>query len=118
MASLELPESVRDLPEADSPYPGFHCWLLEDEDELIVFNEADVDITAPEHTHINDQFSIVINGKVALTIGGKRQTYSRGDTFMIPGGTSHTMKYFKGYRSIEVCTDVNRYFLRPQATLG
>ena len=45
----------------------------------------------PVHSHQNEQAGIVIEGKMALTIGDKTRICNKGDAFTIPGNVEHSV---------------------------
>ncbi len=112
MSSFEFPAFVRSLPEADLPFEGLRGWLLQSESGQILFNESDIEVSVPEHSHGN-QWGIVIDGKIELTIGDQTQTYSRGDTYFIPAGTAHRARIHPGFQALDYFADRNRY--RPRS---
>ena len=113
MTASEFPRLVRSLPAADLPFPGLRGWLLQSESGLAMFNESDADLTVPEHSH-GDQWGVVIDGRIELTIGGRAATYARGDTYFIPAGTPHSARIHAGFRALDFFADRNRYRARPQ----
>lgn len=112
MNSSEFPAFVRSLPEADLPFDGLRGWLLQSESGQVLFNESDIELTVPAHSH-GSQWGVVLDGRIDLTIGGQTQTYTRGDTFFIPEGTPHQARIHPGYRAVDYFTDRNRYRTRP-----
>lgn len=108
MSSTEYPAFVKSLPEADLPLKGFRGWLLQGQSGLCMFNEADVDVNVPEHSH-GDQWGIIIDGRIDLTYGGTLHAFKRGDSYFIPGGTPHHAKIYAGFRAIDYFADKERY---------
>jgi hypothetical protein len=113
MKSTEFPAFVRGLPEADLPYDGLRGWLLQSDAGQVSFNEADVEVTVPEHAH-GDQWGVVIDGKIDLTIGGHMRTYTCGDTYFIPDGTPHRARIYPGFRAVDYFADRERYRVRAR----
>ena len=113
MKSSEFPAFVRSLPEADLPSGGLRGWLLQSESGQVVFGESisNVELTIPEHSH-GDQWGIVVDGRIELTIGGRTQTYGRGDTYFIPARTPHQARIYPGLRAIDYFADRDRYHTR------
>lgn len=111
MKPSEFPVFVRSLPEADLPFEGLRGWLLQSESGLVLFNESDIELTVPEHSH-GDQWGVVIDGKIDLTIGGQAHTYRIGDTYFVPAGTPHEARIYPGFRAIDCFADKDRY--RPR----
>ena len=112
MSSFEFPAFVRSLPEADLPFEGLRGWLLQSESGQILFNESDIEVSVPEHSHGN-QWGIVIDGKIELTVGDQTRTYSHGDTYFIAAGTAHRARIHPGFRALDYFADRNRY--RPRS---
>jgi mannose-6-phosphate isomerase-like protein (cupin superfamily) len=105
------PDFVRALPEAELPFDGLRGWLLESESGQVLFMEADVEVIVPQHSHGN-QWGVVIEGTIDLTIGEETQTYTRGATYIIPTGTPHRARIHPGFRAIDYFVDRNRYRVR------
>jgi mannose-6-phosphate isomerase-like protein (cupin superfamily) len=115
MSSSEFPTFVRSLPEADLPFVGLRGWLLQSESGQVLFNESDVEVSVPEHSH-GDQWGIVIDGKIELTIGDQTRTYSRGDTYFIPDRIVHRARIYPGFRAVDYFADRDRYHPRSHRT--
>ncbi len=113
MKSPEFPAFVRGLPEADLPFDGLRGWLLQSASGQVLFNESDIELTVPEHSH-GDQWGVVVDGKIDLTIGGHTQTYTCGDTYFIPAGTPHHARIYPGYRAVDYFADRDRYRVRSR----
>lgn len=111
MKSFDFPDFIRALPEADLPFSGLRGWLLQSESGQVLFMEADVEVLVPQHSHGN-QWGIVINGKIDLTIGNDFRTYASGETYVIPNGTPHHARIHSGFRAIDYFVDRNRYRTR------
>lgn len=106
-----FPEFVQRLPEADLPVAGLRGWLLQSEDGQMLFMEAGAEARVPEHAH-GDQWGIVVDGSMELTIGGVTRTFARGDSYFIPGGTRHAAVLHPGFRAIDFFADRDRYRAR------
>jgi quercetin dioxygenase-like cupin family protein len=112
MNTPEFPEFIENLPRADLPVEGIRGWLLNGENGQLLFLRADQKTIIPEHKH-GDQWGIVIEGEVELTIGGKTATYRQGDSYFIPAGTLHKAVLYKGFRALDYFADKDRYQTRP-----
>ncbi|HQO19288.1 MAG TPA: cupin domain-containing protein [Acidobacteriota bacterium] len=108
MSSSDFPPFVKSLPEADLPFVGLRGWLLISDAGLVLFNESDIEATVPEHSH-GEQWGIVIDGEIELTIGGTRRTYRPGDTYFIPSGALHKATIHPGFRAVDYFADKGRY---------
>ena len=103
-----FPEVIRELPEADIPIPGLTAYLSQDDNHQIVFMHFSEDAEVPAHSH-DAQWAIVLEGKIDLTVEGKKQVYTKGDRFYILPGETHSAKIHAGYASMEFFADKDRY---------
>ena len=103
-----FPEIITNLPEADIPIEGLHSYLLQGENQQVVFMSFDDDVEVPEHSHAA-QWGVVLDGETELTIGGMKQTLSKGDTYFIPKDVIHSAKIKKGYRDLTLFDQKERY---------
>jgi len=111
MNSSEFPDFVRRLPQADLPFKGLRGWLLQSEWGQVLFNESDIELSVPPHAHGN-QWGTVIDGRIELTIDGKKRLYQRGDSYFIPAGITHSAIIYPGFRAVDYFADIERY--RPK----
>ncbi len=107
-----FPEPIRNLPEADIPVSGLTAYLSQSENHQIIFMEFNKDVEIPEHSHEN-QWGIVLEGKLDLTIDGVKRTYSKGNRYFIPKGIEHSAKIYAGYADMTFFNQPNRYEAKP-----
>ena len=103
-----FPDPIRNLPEADIPLKGIKAYLSQSDTHQIIFMEFAEDIELPEHSHAA-QIGIVLEGKIDLTIGGKKETYNKGNRYYIPEGVLHSGKIYAGYADITFFDEPDRY---------
>ncbi len=103
-----FPEPIRCLPQADIPLSGSKAYLSQSENHQIVFWEFDEDVEVPEHSH-EDQWGVVLEGKIDLVIEGVKRTYRKGDRVFIPKGAKHSAKIYAGYADISFFNEKDRY---------
>ena len=103
-----FPKPILELPEADIPFEGATGYLIQGENNQIIFMEFEKDVEIPEHSH-ESQWEIVVGGKVDYYEGGVKHTYSRGDRFYIAPGTRHSAKVYAGYASVAFFNQKDRY---------
>ena len=113
MNSPEFPAFIKNLSEADLPFAGLRGWILQSDSGQILFSESDNEVFVPEHSH-GDQWGVVIDGRIELTIGQQTRTYRRGDTYFIPKRTVHQARIYPNFRAVDYFADRNRYHPRPQ----
>ena len=90
------------------PVEGARAWLVQGENGQVMFLIAERQLQIPAHSH-GDQWGIVIEGQMELTIGEKTATYHQGDSYFIPAGTMHKAILYKGFRVLDYVADEDRY---------
>lgn len=103
-----FPEPIRNLPEADIPFKGVRAYLSQAATHQIIFMEFEEDVDLPEHAHAA-QVGIVLEGRIDLTIGGEKRTFSKGDRYYIPAGVKHSGKIYGGYADVTFFDEPRRY---------
>jgi len=109
-----FPEPISDLPEADVPLKGVRAYLSQGEGHQIVFMEFSADVDLPEHSHAA-QAGFIIEGRMDLTIGGKKHTLKKGDRYHIPAGVKHSGRIYAGYADITFFSEAHRYRAKARA---
>ena len=102
------PEMITRLPQANIPLDGVRGWISQAPDHQVVFLDIDPIGEVPPHTH-GDQWGIVVEGEMELTIGDETRRYRPGDSYYIPAGVPHGAKFLTHFRAIDVFADANRY---------
>ena len=108
MAKSAFPEFITKLPKADMPLVGVRGWISQAADHQVVFFDIDPIGEIPAHSH-GEQWGIVVEGAMELTIGGVTRTYRAGDSYHIPAGVEHGAKFLTHFRAIDVFADADRY---------
>ncbi|TET36219.1 MAG: cupin domain-containing protein [Planctomycetota bacterium] len=108
MDSVEYPEFIRKLPQADLPFEGMTGFLIQGESGQVVLFESEVEAHVPAHSH-GSQWGVVTGGKMDLRIGEDLRTYLPGDCYFIAAGTEHEAKIYPGFKCVDVFEDTDRY---------
>ncbi len=106
--STVFPKPISDLPEADIPIDGITAFLSQSGSHQIIFMEFEKNVDLVEHSHAA-QVGFVLEGRIELTIGGERQTFTKGERYFIPEGVPHSGKIFAGYADITFFNEPGRY---------
>ena len=106
------PEMIRGLPEIDISLEGVRGWLLQGGDKQVVFFDLEPIGAVPPHKHCN-QWGIVLEGKMSLTIGENTNIYQKGDWYFIPEGVVHSATFLTRVQVIDVFDAPDRYQPRP-----
>ncbi len=108
MSNESFPQMITCLPEADIPLSGVRAWISQSRDHQVAFFDIDPIDAIPPHTH-GEQWGVVVEGEMELTIGGKTKRYAQGDSYHIPSGIEHGAKFLSHFRAIDVFADADRY---------
>lgn len=103
-----FPNFVNKLPLANIPLNGLKAFLAQEANNQILFMEFQENIEIAPHKH-NAQWGIVLEGKIDLTIGGFKYTFSKGDRYEIPKDVVHSAKIYAGYADITIFNQKDRY---------
>lgn len=108
-----FPKPILNLPEADIPIEGVKAYLSQAENHQIIFMEFSEDVDLPEHTHEN-QWGIVLEGRIDLSVNGVCHSYTKGDRYFIPKGVPHSGKIFAGYADMTYFDQKGRYGIKQK----
>ncbi len=111
MTSAQFSTLITGLPEADIALPGVRAWLLTGEGRQVAFFEIEPIGSLPEHAH-EEQWGIVVEGEMDLTVGGETRRCRAGDSYHIPAGTPHAATFLSRFRAIDVFGSPQRYRTR------
>jgi len=102
------PGLITKLPEADIPFDGVRGWLMQGNDQQVVFFEIEPIGEVEPHSH-GAQWGVVFEGEMELSIGGVTRTYVKGDRYYIPAGVTHGAVFRKKTWVMDVFADGDRY---------
>ena len=103
-----FPQPIHNLPEVIIPFEGVKGHIVQGEKEQVVFMEFEKDTVVPEHSHEN-QWEIVLEGRVDYWENGKKHTYTKGDRFFVEKGKKHSALVYAGYSCIMFFDQKDRY---------
>ncbi len=103
-----FPGPIRVLPEADIPLEGVTAYLSQSDTHQVIFISFEKDVDLPEHSHAA-QVGFVLEGRIDLTIGEARRSYTKGGRYYIPAGVPHSGKIHAGYADITFFDEPGRY---------
>ncbi len=106
--AFTYPEIIKNLPEADIPFPGLKGRIFQSEDHQIIFFEIEAIGEVAEHKH-GAQWGVVFEGEMDLTIGGETRTCRKGDTYFVPDDVMHSAVFKKKTWLMDFFADKNRY---------
>jgi len=105
---MNFPDIISALPQIDVPIEGLESHLIQGPHQQVVFMAFEGDVDVPEHSH-EEQWGVVLEGKIDLAIGGEKHTLTKGDSYLIPRGTVHSARIYAGYKDLTVFNQGDRY---------
>lgn len=103
-----FPDIITKLPQADIPIETLKAFLVQGNDQQVLFMEFDSDTEVAEHSH-EAQWGVVLDGEIELNINNKKHLFRKGDTYYIPKDVVHSAKIKKGYKDITLFDQKDRY---------
>ena len=103
------PGVITRLPEAQLQVEGAKAWILQAETSQLVFFQFPPGKCLPSHNHSYDQWGLVIDGEMELTVAGKPQIFKKGDEYLVPAGSAHSAKFLRPTRVMDYFSEKNRY---------
>ena len=113
MSDQSYPSLICNLPEADLPIDNVVGHLFQGTQGQICFFDFEAGTEVPAHSH-GDQWGIVIEGALNLTIEDKPRTLRKGDSYYIPAGVVHSASCDQPCKVLDFFQDSNRY--RPKSS--
>ena len=103
------PEVITRLPEAELQVEGAKAWILQGKASQLVLFQFQPSKCLPSHSHTYDQWGLVIDGEMELTIAGKPLIFKKGDEYLVPAGAQHSAKFLRPTRVMDYFSEKNRY---------
>lgn len=73
-----------------SPLSGFTFKEVHLENLMMTWVEMDPGSILPEHSHEHEQISLVVQGKLELTVGGETRVLKKGEVAVVPSKVRHS----------------------------
>ncbi len=108
MTDDTFPGCIKELPKIKVGFPGVKGWLSQGTDSQVVFFEIEAGGVVSPHSH-GEQYGVVIDGEIELTIGGVAKTYKKGDSYHIPNKVLHSAEFKEFTRVMDFFAEVDRY---------
>jgi len=92
--------------ESKELIPGFMVQLIHTESQTFALFEIEKGAILPEHYHINEQVSQVLEGKFELTINGNTNVCKKGDIAIMEPNVVHSGRAITNCKILDVFTPV------------
>ncbi|MFZ5584795.1 MAG: cupin domain-containing protein [Thermodesulfobacteriota bacterium] len=111
MKKADYADFIKRLPRADLPVAGVDAYLLSAPQAQAAFFVLPAGASVPPHAH-GEQWGIIVEGDIELTIGGVTHLLKRGDSYYIGDQVVHSGVTHNGCLAIDVFADPGRYKAR------
>ncbi len=88
--------------EAKQLIDGYLARFIHTGNMTFSFVDVEAGKVLPEHSHANEQVSIMLEGEFELTLDGKPIRFSAGEVVVIPSGVKHSGLAITGCRILDV----------------
>lgn len=90
--------------------PGFHGRFIHTDKATLSFWEIEEGAVLPEHSHPHEQSSIVLEGRMELTIDGQTRVYEPGLVAVIPSHVVHSGRALSACKVLDVFCPVREEY--------
>lgn len=102
-----------DLPEKEL-MPGIWLRSVYHDNQLVTIVTFKPFASVPEHSHTEQQISVVVEGKLDININNEKNTAHKGDVIVIPPGVMHSVKVSpRGAKVIETWSSTMPEYIVP-----
>ena len=70
--------------------PGFIGRFIHGNQSTLAFVDVKKGSHLPEHRHVHEQITHVVEGELEMTIGGEKYLFTKGTVHVIPSNTPHS----------------------------
>ena len=90
--------------------PGYHGKMVHAETISIAFWDVEKGAKVPEHSHMNEQIMVVLEGRFEFTVDGATQIYQKNDIVVIPSYKPHSGRALTPCRLMDVFSPVREEY--------
>jgi unsaturated pyranuronate lyase len=82
-------QHLNDIPSRQT-IPGFSGKMIHGDSSSLVFWEIKKGSISPEHHHVHEQITYIIEGELEMNIGGEKYLFTAGCFHVIPSHVPHS----------------------------
>ena len=92
---------LKNIPEKEI-VPGYKVKFVHSENMTFAYWDIEAGASLPEHAHMHEQVSNLIEGEFEMTVEGKKQVLKPGSVVVIPSNAAHSGQAITHCRIIDV----------------
>ncbi len=82
-------QHLKDIP-VKQMVPGFFGKMVHGDTSSLVFWDIKAGSQGPEHHHVHEQITYIVEGELEMVIGGEKYLFTPGTVHVIPSNTVHS----------------------------
>ncbi|MBS1604149.1 MAG: cupin domain-containing protein [Bacteroidetes bacterium] len=82
-------QHLSDIPVKNT-LPGFYGRMVHGDSSSLVFWDIKQGGVSPEHHHVHEQITYIVEGQLEMTIGGEKYLFTPGTVHVIPSNVPHS----------------------------
>jgi quercetin dioxygenase-like cupin family protein len=110
-------QSIKDIPSKEV-VPGITGYYAHGENITFGYVVIKAGAIVPEHHHLHEQITYIIEGELDMIIGGKSCPLKAGMYHVIPSHTPHSAVTKVGCVAIDVFSPVREDYKSPETPVG
>lgn len=110
MIEKNVYKALKSLPTKEI-IKGFHGRMIHTDSMTMSFWEVEKGAALPEHFHIHEQTSYLLEGEFEFTVGGQVKKITAGDFIVIGSNTPHSGKALTPCTILDVFTPVREDYI-------
>ena len=112
-----MKQNVRDI----APFEivnGYHARMIHSDNLTLAYVQVESGAPLPEHRHIHEQITSLLEGSFELTVDGEVLTLEAGDVVVIPSNVPHSGRALTDCRLMDVFNPVREDFKNRDVAYG
>ncbi|HXB95581.1 MAG TPA: cupin domain-containing protein [Puia sp.] len=93
-------QHLQDIP-VKQMLPGFFGKMVHGDNSSLVFWEIKKGSSLPEHHHVHEQITHIVEGQLEMVIGGEKYLFTAGTVHVIPSNVPHSAHALTDCRVID-----------------
>jgi len=97
---------------------GYHARFIHTDTMTLAYVDVDEGAPLPEHAHVHEQVTNLLEGRFEMMVGGERMLLEAGQAVVIPSNVPHSGKALTPCRILDVFNPVREDFKNKNVAYG